>query len=109
MVEYDFLIENVHPKEFTEIKSQESKLVEKAKTSFNVTWQPKVKEINVTFKYNLNRNMIGIYLEKDGRYQLADSESLNEAEEALADSLYTELETELSKSRLPNERWVDEI
>ena len=106
----DYLLRKVKPKEFTELKKQEADLISSVMKGFNEEWKFKVKGIKATFRYNPDRYMVGIYIEKNGQKQLVqEGHELNESEEAVVGCLYNTLEKRLARLQLPNEKWVDSI
>lgn len=106
----DYLLGGVAPEEFTALKNQESKLVASVMEGFNDSWKPRIQGIKIAFKYNPKRNIIGIYVERQGQQTLViGDEGLNEAESAVVRTLYSTLEVKLARLRLPKEKWVDSI
>jgi len=105
-----YLLRGVKPEEFAELKRQEADLVSSVMEGFNDVWKPKVQGVKTTFRYNPQRNAIGIYVERDGQQQLVvERQRLSEPEEAVVGSLYQTLEQRLDRLRLPNEDWVDSV
>ena len=106
----DYLLRDVKPSEFKKLKAREKEIVSKAINGFNEEWKPKVKEVRATFKYNLERHMIGIHIEKNGGQYLIDTgKGLNEGEYAVVNSLYIDLIQKLNQLRLKGQKWVDSI
>jgi len=106
----DYLLRQVKPEEFAELKKQEADLVSSVMDGFNDVWKPKVKGIKTTFKYNPQRSVIGIYVERNGQPQLVvERQNLSESEEAVVGSLYSALEQRLDRLRLPQEEWTESV
>ncbi len=106
----DYLLRQVKPEEFAELKRQEADLVSSVMDGFNDVWKPKVKGIKTTFKYNPQRNVVGIYVERNGQQQLVvERQGLSEPEEAVVGSLYQALEQRLDRLRLPKEEWAESV
>jgi hypothetical protein len=103
----DNLLGNVQWEEYVLLQREREYLISLAFTGFNSFWKPKVEGIKPTFRYNLERHTIGIFLEKDGKEQLIiGKEGLSDAEDAVVNSLYMTLEQRLAKIRLPKETWI---
>jgi len=106
----NYLLLEVKPEEFAELKRQEAGLIDSVMNGFNDRWNQKVKGVKTTFRYNLQRNAIGIYIERDGKKQLiVERQGLSESEEAVVRMLYETLEQKLNRLRLPKEDWVDSV
>lgn len=106
----DYLLKNVTPQEFVELKGQEADLVASAIEHFNGAWRQRIQRIKVNFKYNPLRSVIGIYVKREEKQRLAvERNELSEEEDAVVASLYQTLEQRLDRMRLLRERWVDTI
>ena len=106
----DYLLREVEPEEFVELKRQEADLVKSGINSLNDHWKPKVQGIKITFRYNTQRKFVGIYVERNGQSQLVvERKGLSESEGAIVGSLYQTLEERLDRLRLPKEEWVESI
>ncbi|MFA5020119.1 MAG: hypothetical protein WC533_03400 [Candidatus Pacearchaeota archaeon] len=106
----DYLLRQVKPEEFVELKKQEANLFFSVMDGFNDVWKPRVRGIITTFKYNPKRNAVGIYVERNGQPQLVvERQGLSEPEEAVVGSLYLALEQRLDRLRLPKEEWVESV
>src|SRR3989344_2975125 len=106
----DYLLRQVKPEEFAELKRQEADLVSSVMDGFNDVWKPKVKGIKTTFKYNSQRKVVGIYVERNEQPQLiVERQGLSEPEEAVVGSLYQALEQRLDRLRLPQEEWTESV
>jgi hypothetical protein len=104
------IIPNVSLEEFRHLKAQESRLIEKLQGP-NVWSYHKaqlVKDIKTTLKYNPDRKMVGIYIEKNGQYQLAEKDSDGSLINDVAKYYQTLLEEELTLM-IPKENWVDKL
>lgn len=105
-----YLLRGVKPEEFAELKRQEADLIGSVMEEFNDVWKPRVQGVKTTFRYNPQRNAIGIYLERNGQQQLVvERHGLNEPEEAVVGSLYQTLKQRLDRLLLPKENWVDSV
>ncbi len=102
-----YLIHGVSPEEFNELKGQEAEIDAAVLSSLNDTWKPRVRGIKSTFKYNPNRRMIGIYIERSGQQQLVfDAGGLTEEEDAVVYGLHRELRQKIDRIQLPRETWL---
>lgn len=100
-----YLLKGVKPQEFVKLKRQETDLVGSVIEGFNDDWKQKVQGVKTTLRYNIQRNAIGIYVERDGQQKLVvERQGLNEPEEALVRSLYQTLEQRLDGLRLPQRK-----
>jgi hypothetical protein len=103
----DYLIAGVFLPHYESLKKQEPEIISHVMNAFNDNWQEKNKGIRPTFKYNEKRLMIGIYLMKGGEEQLViDSQGLTREEDAVVRVMYEDLESRLTKLRLPREKWI---
>jgi hypothetical protein len=106
----DYLLEKVSSDEFTELKNREEIIIRHMLRDIDYQWRAKVQDIKATFKYNTSRDIVSIFIEKDGQQQLVSgNHKLSNEEYAVANSLYSSLEKELFLIRLPKERWVDSV
>ncbi|MFH1506563.1 MAG: hypothetical protein ABIE94_06275 [archaeon] len=105
----DYLLRNVSPAEFEALKREEADIVSAVIDGFNEVWRPRVQGITTTFRYNTSRDIVGIFLEREGQQLIVEGEGLSEAEKHVVGSLYTALENRLDRLRLPKERWVDSV
>jgi len=106
----DYLIRNVKPNEFTDLKKQEADLVAIAKKATNEAWEQKVGRMKVYFRYNPSREMIGIYIGGNEKQRLAiGKRELTEEENVVVNHLYELLVNNLDTLRLPKEQWVDSL
>jgi len=107
---YEYMLPHVTREEFTTLKNREEDLVSSVMEGFNDSWKLKVKDIKATFRYNLQRDLVGIYIGEGKEQRLVvESRELNEAEKAVVISLYSTLEQRLDTLRISKERWVDVI
>jgi len=105
-----YLLRGVKPEEYQELKNLEGDIVGSVMEGFNNVWKPKVQGVKTTFRYNPQRNAIGIYVERNGQQQLVvERQGLSEPEEAVVGSLYQTLEQRLDRLRLLKEKWVDSV
>ncbi len=108
----NYLLRGVKPEEFAELKRQEVDLVNSVMEGFNETWKLRVQGIKATFKYNPLRNVIGIYVERQGQQQLVVEGRglrLSVEEDVVVGSLYQRIEQKLDRLRLLKEEWVDSV
>ncbi len=103
----DYLLREVKPEEFQELENRQADIISDVMDEFNDHWKPKVKDVRVSFKYNPQRNLVGIYINRNGQEGLiVERRSLTDEEEAVVGSLYGALEKNLDRLRLPKEEWV---
>ncbi len=104
----EYLLKGVQHAEYNALKAAETDIVSAVMNGFNDTWIPKVAGVKVTFRYNLERNSIGIFVGANGHQRLVlDNEGLDESEAVVVASLYQNLEQRLDRIKLPKESWVD--
>ena len=103
---FQYLLREVQPEEYRSLKKDEKRFVEETMKGFNDHWRPKTRNVQVGFKYNSDRDAVGIFLQRKGGEQLVlDPEGLTEAENAVVGSLYNKLQERLARLRIPKEKW----
>ena len=103
----DYLIRNVTLPEFERLRENRAEIINSVKAGFNEVWEPRVKGVSTTFRYNPKRSMIGIYIgpDKEQMRLVIDGGGLSEEEAAVAGSMHRVLEERVDLYRLQNEEW----
>ena len=105
-----YLLINVMPEEFKQLKEQESDLVSKVKDKYNGAHKSEVKDLDATIKYNPKINFVGIFIKRgENQHLVIEKKELSEAEDSFVFKLYECLESRLKRIRLPKEKWVDSV
>jgi|SRR3989344_961428 len=100
--------------EYDSLREKREELIRKNRDGFNDAWKPRVKGIEVTFRYNPSRAVLGIFVKNNGKYELADSESQAKtkpqtiAKSVISNGLLEIIKEELYKIKLKNsDEWID--
>jgi len=105
-----YLLESVSRGEYEALRQNKLGIISGVLNSFNEEWKPKVQGVEIDFKYNHLRYVIGIFVKGDKKEQLIlDSENLknlNEGENVVVRSLHLVLQQRLDDVRIRGEAFV---
>lgn len=103
-----YLIVGVNPEEYEELNLRRDEIMRAYSKRLNGGLKEKSGLVGITFKYNPERFMVGIWLKREGKDVLAmGSNELSKIEDGLVRSLYQTLEEVLERNRLLEEEWVE--
>ncbi|MEK6820543.1 MAG: hypothetical protein AABX71_02420, partial [Nanoarchaeota archaeon] len=96
---YPFVIRSVHPEEYDALKAD-------ADLSKLIAGTAKEDGVQLSFKYNLFRKAIGLFIKKADEERLVlDDEGLSDLEKRLMRLFRTAISSRLDKIRIPHEPW----
>jgi len=105
----EYLLKNVSPKEIERLRERRDEMVSSVRDSFNDVHRPRIEGIDVTFRYNPKRCMIGFFVgpKREEMRLVVNDEGLSTDENSLVVALYDQVRERLDYLRLPNEEWID--
>jgi hypothetical protein len=101
------LIPDVSPRQYDKLSNQRAEIISEAMSKFNDVWRKKVKGIKSDFKYNNERDIVGIYIGDTDKTNLVIMDSdLTVEQSAVAYNLKSVLEEKLFFIKLHEEKWI---
>ena len=101
-MKHQYVLYDVKPDEYSLLKEKESKIIKEIKENFNDVWRPRVKDVNVSFKYNSSKNNVGIFIDDK---LILNSDGLDDKVDAVVGNLYHNLSDKLDELRLISGTW----
>jgi len=99
--------------EYHVIREKREELIKRRVDGLDDDWQRRTKGLEVTFRYNPAKGVIGVFVKNNGEYVLADSNQTLAKSQTIAGSVISNnlleiIQEELKKIRLSREEeWID--